>query len=438
MIPDIFMKRVQEDGEWSLFQPTVLPELEDTYGARYEQIYTQAEKDGKAWKTLPARKIFNTILESQIETGTPYILFRDTINKHNNQTAMIRQSNLCCEIMEVTSSTETAVCTLASICLPKSIQGGRFSFEHLRKIVDVVITNLNKTIDRSDYPVHKAKYSHKKRRPIGLGVQGLSDTFQRLSLAVGSPEALAFDAKVFETIYLQAVTTSNRLAKESCHYDTFGDSPMAKGLFQFDLYDKEIPLNYPEEWESLREQVKEHGLRNSLLCALMPTASSAQIFGNSESFETRSSNAYVRRTLSGEYIVVNPVLYERREWTESMAQNMLANRGSVQQMPELTPHEKKVFRTVFEISMKEHITHAAVRQPFICQSQSMNLHFAEPTKKKLTSALFYAWKQGLKTGCYYLRRQVKNNMMGTIVKESSTQEEKKAACVDDVCVMCSS
>ena len=439
------MRRVQEDKEWSLFQPTVVPELNNTYGEEYERIYEQAEKEGKACATLPARKVWNTVLESQMESGGPYILFRDTINKHNNQVGLIRQTNLCCEVMETTNSEETAVCTLASVCLPKMVENGVFSFDKLRTIVDVVVRNLNNTIKRSTYPIHQAKYSHKKRRPIGLGVQGLSDTFQKLNLVFGSPEALKFDAKVFETIYLQACTTSNALAKRDGHYMTFSESPMAQGKFQFDLYDSKVELNYPEEWAELRKSVMEHGLRNSLLLALMPTASSAQIFGNSESFETRSSNAYVRRTLSGEFIVVNPIMYEGREWTPEMSENLLMNRGSVQNMSGFNEHEKQVFRTVFECSMKDHIMHASVRQPFIDQSQSMNLHFAQPTKSKLTSALFFAWKKQLKTGCYYLRRQTTNHTMGVAtaaVKASTTaaksEEKKEVNCDGDVCVMCSS
>lgn len=442
MVPDLFMKRVEQDGQWSLFQPNVCPELEDTFGERYEMLYERFEKEGKACATMPARKIWNTILDSQIESGTPYILFRDTINRHNNQTSLIRQSNLCCEILEVTNQGETAVCTLASVCLPKCVQGGEFSFDHLRKLVDVIIRNLNKTIDRSSYPVHSAKYSHKKRRPVGLGVQGLSDTFQMLSLVVGSEEALEFDAKVFETIYLQACTTSMKLAQKFGYYDTYPFSPMAAGQFQFDLYGEDkVKLNYPEEWKSLRSEILKHGMRNSLLVANMPTASSAQIFGNSESFETRTSNAYVRRTLSGEYIVVNHVLQESRQWTHDMAQNLLANRGSVQNMAELSDHDKKVFRTVFEIKMKDHINHAAVRQPFVDQSQSLNLHFKAPTRKLLTNALFYGWRKQLKTGMYYLRRETKGAMMGTLAAEASktSQEQKKEmVCTDDVCVMCSS
>ena len=442
MIPDIFMERVKKNEMWSLFQPTDVPELEDTYGERYEKVYKDAEKAGLACGTYEAREIWATMIRSIIESGGPYCLFRDTINKHNNQVGLVRQSNLCVEIMETTDyKTETAVCTLASVCLPKMIEKDEqgelfFSFEKLRSVVAVVVRNLNKTIGRSTYPVHSAKYSHFKRRPIAVGVQGLSDTFQRLSLVFGTPECLDLDARIFETIYLQACTTSHEIAKELGPYSTFNDSPMARGKFQFDLYDTKINLYYKDEWDRLRKNIVENGgVRNSLLVALMPTASSAQIMQNSESFAVRSSNAYVRRTLSGEFICVNHVLQESREWTQTMAEELLQNRGSVQNMSGISDHDKQVFRTIYECSMRDHITHCAVRQPFVDQSQSMSLWFSKPTVNKLSSALFFAHSQKLKTGMYYCRREVTGKTMGTL--EKKTKEKTEMKCDGDVCEMCS-
>jgi ribonucleoside-diphosphate reductase alpha chain len=438
---DLFMKRVEANASWSLIDSTAVPELDTTYGEEFEALYEQAEKDGKVVRTMPARELFNTILESQMETGTPYILFKDAANRRNNQKAAgcLTGSNLCCEIMEYKDQSEVAVCTLASICLPACVRNGDFDFKHLRHLVATVTENLNITIDRSSYPVPQARYGHTKRRPIGLGVQGLSDVFQKLSIVFGSEEALALDRKIFETIYLQSMRTSCDLAKKEGAYATFRQSPLAQGKFQFNLYEnKTIDLNFPEEWEALRSEVMEHGVRNSLLVALMPTASSAQIMGNSESFEVRTSNCYVRRTLGGEFVVVNPTLFEGRKWTEAMSNKLIEDRGSVQNMEELSAHEKAVFRTVYEIKMKDHILHAAARQPFVDQSQSMNLYFADPSKKKLTSALFYGWRQGLKTGAYYMRRKIKGQMMGTLKKKKGAAGKPEMKCEEEVCVMCSS
>ena len=439
-VSDLFMRRVQQNGQWSLIDNTAVPELETTYGEEFEAVYEKAERDGKAVRTMPARELFNIILESQIETGTPYILFKDAANRRNNQKAagVLTGSNLCCEIMEYKDRDEIAVCTLASICLPACIRNGEFDFQHLRELVSIVTKNLNITIDRSTYPVPQARYGHLKRRPIGIGVQGLSDVFQSLSIVFGSDEALELDAKIFETIYLQAMRTSCDLAKLEAAYTTFQFSPLAKGQFQFDLYDKNIPLHYADEWEALRADVMKHGVYNSLLIALMPTASSAQIVGNSESFEVRTSNCYVRRTLGGEFVVVNPYLFEGRKWTEEMSASLIENRGSVQKMDELSAHDKAVFRTVYEIKMKDHIRHAAVRQPFVDQSQSMNLYFAQPSKKKLMSALFYGWQQGLKTGAYYMRRQTQGKMMGTVKRKKKAGKPEMKCDEEEVCVMCSS
>lgn len=446
-VSDLFMRRVKSNGDWSLFDNTKVPLLESTYGEEFERIYIEAEKAGKAVKTIKAQYLWNKVLESQIETGTPYVLFADACNKRNNQKAAgaLTGSNLCTEILEYKDTKEVAVCTLASISLPacvKTVDGQvSFDFKHLRKLVDVCVRNLNITIDKSTYPVPEAEYGHKKRRPIGLGVQGLSDCFQLLSLVFGSEEALNLDRKIFETMYLQAVTTSCHLAKKHGPYKTFKGSPLSQGLFQFDMYDEEPNLYYPEEWAALRKCVMRIGVRNSLLIALMPTASSAQILGNSESFEVRTSNCYVRRVLGGEFVVTNPILYKNRKFTPEMVDNLITNRGSVQNMQELTEHERKVFRHAFETGMKDHIKHCAARQRFVCQSQSMNLYFATPTKNKIHSALFYAWESGCKTGSYYLRRLIKGRMMGikqVAQKNKAKKPEMKSEEEDEVCVMCSS
>lgn len=447
-VSDLFFKRVEQDADWSLFDSTVCPELNTLYGKEYETAYRAAEQQGKATKVVKARHIFNMMLESMIETGTPYVLFKDAINRRNNQKAAgtITGSNLCCEIMEYKNKHETAVCTLASICLITCVtENNEFDFEKLRYLTNIVTENLNQTIDIGMYPVEEARRSHMKRRPIGIGVQSLGDVFNKLQLVYGSKEAIALDAKIHETIYLQAMKTSCELAKKHGYYKTFPESPLACGKFQFDLYDDDnTVLNFPEEWDDVRQDVMAHGVRNSLLVALMPTASSASICGNSESFEPRTSNCYVRRTLGGEFLVVNKYMFEDRAWTADMTNVLIRDRGSVKNMPGFTDHEKQVYRTVYECSMKSHIDHASARQRFVDQSQSMNLYFQEVSKSKLMKALFYGWRKGnLKTGCYYMRRGIKGSMMGVVDTAVNTKgaqaEEKKANCDDDdVCVMCSS
>ena len=406
-ISDLFMERVKDDKPWSLFCPNEAQKLHDTYGGEFEELYHRYEREGKARKVVPARELWNKILESQIETGTPYILYKDAANKKSNQKNLgtIKSSNLCTEIMEYTSKDEVAVCNLASLSLPKYVKNGAFDFQRLYDITRVVTRNLNKVIDINYYPIEQARYSNMKHRPIGLGVQGLADAFILLRMPFDSAEARVLNKDIFETIYFAAMTESVALAERDGHYESFKGSPLSNGEFQFDLWG--IKPSKRWDWESLRAKVVKTGARNSLLVAPMPTASTSQILGNNECFEPYTTNIYTRRTLSGEHIVVNKHLLidlvRLGLWNEETRQIIIAANGSIQNIEGLPDELKALYKTSWEMSMKSIIDMSADRGAFICQSQSLNLFMESASFTKLTSMHFYAWQKGLKTGMYYLR-----------------------------------
>jgi len=406
-IPDLFMKRVENDSHWTLFCPTDTPELQDAYGAKFDKLYHQYENNIMCNGTkIKARELWFQICTTQIETGTPYLLYKDACNKKSNQQNLgtIRSSNLCCEIIEYHSDKETAVCTLASIALPKFVTEHGFNFDKLIEVAGIVTENLNKVIDKSSYPTKEALNSNMRNRPIGIGVQGLNDVLQMLGHPFDSKEAIELNRDIFETIYYGAVKKSIELAKRDGPYRSFEGSPTSKGLFQFDLWG--IKPSGRFSWDLLAMDMMRNGIRNSLLTAPMPTASSAQILGNTESFEPRTSNMYVRRVLSGEYVIINKYLQMTCEklgmWNSKLINNIMQNKGSVQDT-NLPDEVKKVFKTSWEISQKDAINMAIARAPYIDQSQSLNLYLESPTVDQLTSMHFYAWKSGLKTGQYYLR-----------------------------------
>ena len=406
-ISDLFMERVKADADWSLFDPNEAQGLFDVYGAKFEALYHQYEREGRARKSVKARDLWNAILESQIETGTPYILYKDAANAKSNQQNLgtIRSSNLCTEIIEYTSPDEVAVCNLASLALPKFVSNGKFDFDKLADITRVVTRNLNKVIDVNYYPIPQAHTSNMRHRPIGLGVQGLADAFILLGMPFDSDEAKQLNRDIFETIYYAAVTESANLAEKLGAYQSFAGSPMSKGMFQFDLWGVQPSDRW--DWNSLRERVKKTGLRNSLLVAPMPTASTSQILGNNECFEPYTSNLYTRRTLAGEHIVVNKHLMRDLVrlglWNEEMREAIMAANGSIQGIEDIPQEVRNIYKTAYEISQKVIIDMSADRGAFICQSQSLNVFMEAPTFAKLSSMHFYAWQKGLKTGMYYLR-----------------------------------
>jgi ribonucleoside-diphosphate reductase alpha chain len=406
---DLFMKRVQEDGPWTLMCPNECPGLYDVHGEEFEKMYTDYEKAGKGRKTIKAHELWEKILESQIETGTPYMLYKDAANRKSNQKNLgtIRSSNLCTEIMEYTSSDEIAVCNLASLSLPMFVENKQFNHELLFTVTKRVTRNLNKVIDRNYYPVQEAENSNMRHRPIGLGVQGLADAFIMLRLPFTSDEAKKLNQEIFETLYFAAVTASMEMAKEEGPYSTFKGSPISQGEFQHNLWGmKDEELSGRWDWSSLRKEVIKHGVRNSLLVAPMPTASTSQILGNNEAFEPYTSNIYTRRVLSGEFIVVNKHLLndlvERGLWNETLKQELMRNNGSVQDL-NIPQDLKELYKTVWEMSMKDIIDMSRQRGYFVDQSQSLNLFMQNANYSKLTSMHFYAWQSGLKTGMYYLR-----------------------------------
>jgi ribonucleoside-diphosphate reductase alpha chain len=407
---DLFMKRVQEDSTWTLMCPNECPGLYDVYGDEFEAMYTDYEFRGKGRKTIRARELWEKILESQIETGTPYMLYKDAANRKSNHKNLgtIRSSNLCTEIMEFTSKDEIAVCNLASISLPMFIENGKFDHEALYNVTKRVTRNLNKVIDRNYYPVQEAENSNMRHRPVGLGVQGLADAFIMLRMPFTSDEAKKLNQEIFETLYFAAVTASMEMAKEEGPYSTFEGSPMSKGEFQYNMWGmKDEELSGRWDWASLRKEVVEHGVRNSLLVAPMPTASTSQILGNNEAFEPYTSNIYTRRVLSGEFIVVNKHLLEDLVklglWNEDLKQEIMRHNGSVQNINVIPQDLKDLYKTVWEMSMKDIIDMSRQRGYFIDQSQSLNLFMQDANYSKLTSMHFYAWQSGLKTGMYYLR-----------------------------------
>lgn len=438
-IPDLFMKRVQEDGTWTLMCPNECPHLYDTYGDEFEKLYEGYEEVGKGRKTIKARELWEKILESQIETGTPYMLYKDAVNRKTNHKNLgtIRSSNLCTEIMEYTAKDEVAVCNLASIALPMFItekENGEKFFNH-KKLFDVtkkVTRNLDTVIDMNFYPVKEAENSNFRHRPIGLGIQGLADTFISLRLPFTSEEAKKLNQDIFETMYFAAVTSSMEIAKAKKEpYSTFKGSPMSEGEFQFNMWgikDDELSGNW--DWGKLRKNVMKHGVRNSLLVAPMPTASTSQILGNNEAFEPYTSNIYTRRVLSGEFIVVNKHLLEDLVelglWDNNMKEDIMRANGSIQHIEKIPAELRELYKTVWEMSMKDIIDMARHRGYFIDQSQSLNLFMKDPDFAKLTSMHFYAWKSGLKTGMYYLRtKSAVNAIQFTLSKEKKEKETEE-------------
>ncbi|OCX53541.1 ribonucleoside-diphosphate reductase subunit alpha [Mucilaginibacter sp. PPCGB 2223] len=408
---DLFMKRVEEDGQWSLFCPHEAPGLHEAWGEDFELLYTRYEHEGRARKTIKAQELWFAILDAQVETGTPYLLYKDAANSKSNQQNLgtIKSSNLCTEIIEYTSADEVAVCNLASLALPRYINNeGKFDHEKLYEVTYQVTLNLNRIIDHNYYPVVEASNSNFRHRPIGLGVQGLADTFIKLRLPFESPEAQQLNKEIFETIYFAAMTASKDLAIKEGPYETFKGSPLSKGKFQFDLWGVK-PASTRWDWDGLRDEVVKNGVRNSLLVAPMPTASTSQILGNNECFEPYTSNIYTRRVLSGEFVIVNKYLLRDLVnmglWNNDMKNQIISANGSIQDIPEIPQEMKDLYKTVWEIKMRTIIDMAADRGAYICQSQSLNLFVSSPNASKLTSMHFYAWKKGLKTGMYYLRTQ---------------------------------
>lgn len=408
-IPDLFMKRVKANAEWSLFCPNEAPGLFDCYGEEFEQLYERYEQEGRAKNTVKAQELWFAILDSQIETGTPYMLYKDQCNRKSNQKNLgtIRSSNLCTEIIEFTSKDEVAVCNLASINLSKFVDQDTRTFNHdkLFEIAQVVTRNLNKVIDVNYYPIPEARNSNLKHRPIGIGVQGLADAFILMRYPFDSPEARQLNQEIFETIYYGALTASNGLAKTHGTYESYEGSPASKGILQYDMWKVEPSDRW--NWYALKAEIQKHGLRNSLLLAPMPTASTSQILGNNECFEPYTSNIYTRRVLSGEFIIVNRHLLhdliEMGLWNDDMKNALIANNGSIQNFEGLPQHIKDLYKTAWEIKQKVILDMAADRGAFICQSQSMNVFMQDANYKKLSSMHFYAWQKGLKTGMYYLR-----------------------------------
>ena len=406
-ISDLFMKRVEENGKWTLFCPNEAPGLDDCWGAEFEALYTKYEQEERGRKTIDARDLWNKILESQIETGNPYMLYKDACNGKSNQQNLgtIKSSNLCTEILEYTSADEIAVCNLASIALPRFVKEAEFDHQKLFEITYQITKNLNKIIDRNYYPVPEARNSNLRHRPIGLGIQGLADAFILMRFPFDSPEAAQLNKEIHETIYYAAMTASKDLAKQEGPYQSFAGSPVSKGIFQFDMWG--VTPSPRWEWEVLKQEVMKHGVRNSLLLAPMPTASTSQILGNNECFEPYTSNIYSRRVLSGEFVIVNKHLLKDLValglWNDKMKQKIIAANGSIQNIPEIPQNIKELYKTVWEIKQKVLIDMAADRGAYICQSQSLNLFVENANFAKLSSMHFYAWKKGLKTGMYYLR-----------------------------------
>lgn len=413
-IPDLFMKRVKENSHWSLFSPDTAPGLHEVYGDEFEALYTQYENEGRATETLPASKVWMALLKSQGETGTPYMLYKDSCNKKSNQKNLgtIKSSNLCTEIVEYSDKDETAVCNLGSLALPQFVDKNSktFNYKKLHDVAQVLTKNLNKIIDINFYPVPTAEKSNKRHRPVGIGVQGLADVFILMDHAFDSPEAKEINNTIFETIYHAALTASTFLAKKEGVYETYAGSPASKGILQFDMWD-DPKLSGMWDWNALKKKIAKNGLRNSLLVAPMPTASTSQILGNNECIEPYTTNIYIRRTLAGEFVVVNKHLVGELQnlglWSKQMKDAMIANNGSIQNIAEIPEKIKAKYKTVWELSQKVLIDMAKDRGCFIDQSQSLNLFIENPSISKLSSMHMYAWASGLKTGLYYLRSKAK-------------------------------
>ena len=435
-IPDLFMERVKENKPWSLFCPSSCPNLCELYGDDYNKYYLECESEGKAIKTMNARDLWFKILDAQMETGTPYLLYKDAANKKSNQqnVGTIKSSNLCVEIIEYSDKDETAVCNLASIALSMFINLDKsFNYDKLHHVTKVVTRNLNKIIDINYYPTEKTRKSNFRHRPIGIGVQGLADAFVLMDIAYSSEQAKEINKNIFETIYHAAMEESMELSKKHGRYETFDGSPLSNGKFQFDLWNVAPSKRY--DWDKLRKQVVKNGVRNSLLVAPMPTASTSQILGNNECFEPFTSNIYTRRTLAGEFIIINKhlirELIEMGIWSDDVKQNIIANKGSVQYIDGLSQHIKDKYKIVWEIPMKHLINMSKDRGVYVCQSQSLNLWVEEPNYKILTSMHFYSWEQGLKSGIYYLRRKPRHQPQQFTIQPKTTTEN------NEPCEMCS-
>jgi len=429
-IPDLFMRRVQSNGDWTLMCPHECPGLQDTWGNKFDDLYEQYEREGRGRKTIKAQKLWSAIVESQIETGTPYMLYKDSCNGKSNQQNLgtIKCSNLCTEIVEYSDEHEVAVCNLASIALNMFVRPDKtYDFEKLKYVSKVVTRNLNKIIDINFYPIPEAERSNKRHRPIGIGVQGLADAFILMRLPFESDEAAKLNKQIFETIYYGALEASCELAAKDGKYETYEGSPISKGVLQQDMWN--VVASDLWDWEKLRAKIAEHGVRNSLLLAPMPTASTAQILGNNESIEAYTSNIYTRRVLSGEFMVVNHHLLKDLTdmgiWDEEMKNQIIANNGSIQNIERIPKEIRDLYKTVWEISQKHVINMAADRGAFIDQSMSLNIHIADPNLGKLSSMHFYAWKKGLKTGMYYLRSRPAVNAI-----QFTLDKSKVAAAVD--------
>lgn len=454
---DLFMQRVSSNSDWSLFDPNDCPGLDDAYGEEYTKLYEEYEKAGKAKTVIKAQDVWKAITRSQIETGTPYISFKDHANNKSNHKhyGTIKASNLCNEILEYHDHKEYACCVLSSICLPRFIdeKTKKYDFDKLEEIAGQMVMNLNKAIDVNLYPVPETKYSNMKHRPLGIGVQGLADVFCIMRYPFDSKEALELNEQIFETIYYGAMKASLELAKRDGAYETFQGSPLSQGQFQFDLWGKKPSDRY--DWDGLRKDVMENGVRNSLLVACMPTASTSQIMGNNETIEPFTSNMYVRRTLSGEFIVSNKYmikdLCDLGIWNKELKDRVIANNGSIQSIQGIPDDIKKLYKTSWELKQKALMDLSIGRGPYVCQTQSLNLFFEEPTTKILTSAMFYAWKNGLKTGVYYVRSRpktqaqqftidpklIKNKELQDKQEDNENKTPKGFVCDGDVCTMCS-
>ena len=458
-VPDLFMERVDADADWTLFCPASTPDLPelvgDAFRSRYE-AYEENADEGVRKRTVSARALWTRILASQVETGTPYVMFKDTCNRKSNQRHLgtIKSSNLCCEVVQYSAADETAVCNLASVALPKFVRPTSssqplrptYDFEELAQVVRILTRNLNRCIDRNYYPTPEAERSNRRHRPIAIGVQGLADVFAAMSLPYETVEALELNRRIFETIYYAALDESCSLAERDGPYASFEGSPLSEGQFQFDLWGDHVQLSHEEggsdegevseardlghcDWEGLRERIRVHGTRNSLVTAVMPTASTAQILGNSESVDPHLSNLFTRRTLSGTFLTENrylvAALTEQGLWSETMREWLVAHRGSIQTHPDIDAHTKLVFKTVWEIKQRWLIDHAAARGPFVDQAQSRSLYFAEVNDTKLSSALFYAWRRGLKTGMYYCRTLPKTHANAVTTSKTGTPQPTK-------------
>jgi ribonucleoside-diphosphate reductase alpha chain len=443
-IPDLFMERVKADENWTLMCPDKCPGLSDVFGEEFQTLYETYEKEDKGNKKMKARELWFKILDAQMETGTPYLCYKDAANRKSNQKniGIIKSSNLCTEVMEVSSKEETAVCNLASIALPAFVESTTpptYNFEKLHAITEIVTNNLNRVIDINYYPTDKTHVSNMRHRPIGIGVQGLADTFIQMGYTFESEEAKQLNSHIFETIYHAALMKSCELARKNSPYETFGGSPASEGILQFDMWNVD-PTQDRYDWNGLKDEIKSHGLRNSLLLAPMPTASTSQILGYNECIEPITSNIYSRRTLAGEFIMTNKYLMrdllDLGLWNEKIKNNIIANHGSIQQIGAIPLEIRAKYKTVWEIPMRCLIDMAADRGAYICQSQSLNLWMEDPTYSALTSMHFYAWSKGLKTGIYYLRRRGRHQAQQFTI-EPKKQTHSGDLEEDEICEMCS-